>query len=78
MYGRPELLSIPLTMITLGMDAHDIVDICCNLMGIISNDLDASRFDGFHTTDVRKLINKHSKEFGSKTTASLLKVYDIA
>lgn len=88
MNGRPELLSLPLAMITIGMDIEDVIDVCVNLLDVISNDLDQSRYSNRVSSDIRKLILKHAsgpsaargsdRQFDEATTESLLKIYDIA
>jgi len=62
MNGRPELLSLPLAMITYGMHIDDVINICVNLMNTIAKDLDSSKFSliKLDTNDIKKLIQKHA------------------
>jgi hypothetical protein len=80
MYGRPELLSLPLAMITLGMDIDEVIDICINLLGPISDELDKSRYEGHVKTDVREIIGNlvDKNVFDKETADSLYKIYDTA
>lgn len=80
MYGRPELLSLPLAMITLGMDIDEVIDICINILGPISDELDKSRYEHNITTDVRKIISSLVEQnvFDSTTANSLYAIYDTA
>jgi hypothetical protein len=40
MNGRPELLSIPIAMATLGMEVDDMIDVCVDLMDAIGKKID--------------------------------------
>jgi hypothetical protein len=40
MNGRPELLSIPIAMATLGMEVDDMIDVCVDLMDAIGKEID--------------------------------------
>lgn len=81
----PELMSIPLAMITLGVDIYTTVQVCVTLLDVIAQDLSQNRFQQNVYTDVRKII--YDRTYGSKnkeavfdkeTGESLLKVYDFA
>ena len=44
LHASPDLMSMPLTMIALGMNINSVVDICVNLLDIIAKDLEQNRF----------------------------------
>lgn len=75
-YGTPDLLSIPLAMLTLGIDVQSVMDICVKYLGRVAEELETNRFIG-KRKDVRDVI-KESKTLPGNVQASLLKIYDFA
>lgn len=79
LHANPDLMSMPLAMVALGMDINQVVDTCVNLIDIIAKDLEANRFTSNKKKDVRKIIREHTgKEFDQATGASLLAIYNVA
>ena len=75
-YGTPDLLSIPLAMLTLGIDVQSVMDICVKYLGRVAEELETNRFVG-KRKDVRDVI-KESKTLPGNVQESLLKIYDFA
>lgn len=78
MYGNQELLSIPLTMITLGMNIDDVVKLCIDLLEPVAKELDQNRFRNPGSNNVRQIIARIKSYPDAMTQKSLLKIYDIA
>jgi hypothetical protein len=74
MNGRPELLSIPIAMATLGMEADDMIDICVELLDSVGKEIDKA--DGGYV-NIREIIANDSTLSESNKT-SLLALYDFA
>lgn len=76
MNGRPELLSLPLAMVSIGMHIDDVINICVNVLDPLVKQIDNG------VTDIRKAIEKLIS--GAQTPEekqnyeSLLKIFDIA
>lgn len=83
-YGTPELLSMPLAMLTLGIDVQTTMDICVEYLGKVADLLETNRFVELRP-NVRKIIDylDNPEIMGKdviteRTKNSLLKIYDFA
>ena len=76
-YGTPELLSLPLAMITLGMDIDSVIDVCVNILGDVAKVLERNRFNNGGYINVRDVIKRLSG-YNEETIKSLLNIYDFA
>lgn len=75
--ANPQLMSMPITMLTLGMDPKAVIDICVNLLDPIAKKMAGNRFQSQGNTNVRNLIQTE-ESYDEDTRASLLKVFDVA
>jgi len=80
MFGTPELLSIPLAMITYGMDVSDVVDICCNLFDKIYDRLSVNGLRDDTNINVAEVINGlyDDQEIDEDTKNSILTFYKLS
>lgn len=76
--ATPELMSIPVTMLTLGMPPKQVLDICITCLDPIAKSLKYNRLQEAGTTNVRKLIANNNTDFDEVTKKSLLAIYDAA
>lgn len=78
-HGIPDLLSIPLAMITLGIDIKTVVDVCVNILGDVADDIQKNRFENAKKSNVRNAIALlREKGYNQQTVSSLLFIYDFA
>lgn len=76
MNGRPELLSIPIAMATLGMEVDDMIDVCVDLMDAIGKKIDEA--DGGYV-NIREIIAEvNDPKLTPESKQSLLDLYDFA
>ncbi len=75
-YGTPDLLLMPLAMITLGIDPQTVMDICVEFFGDVADALEVNRFEK-NRTNVRDVL-KNLNTVDAVTRESLLKIYDFA
>lgn len=76
--GTPELLNIPLSLISIGMTVQDVTDICVQYLVPLLKDLNVGIGD--KKKNIQDILKKKSEESGplSKGYASLLKVTGVA
>jgi hypothetical protein len=75
--ASPELMSIPITMLTLGIPPKQVLDVCITCLDPIYQKLQRNRLQNPGSGNVRNLI-RDATEFDAVTKESLLKVYDAA
>lgn len=75
--ASPELMSIPITMLTLGIPPKQVLDVCITCLDPIYQKLQRNRLQNPGSGNVRNLI-RDATEFDTVTKESLLKVYDAA
>lgn len=79
-HGTPELLSMPLAMITLGMDIDTVIDVCVDILDAVHEKMSKNRFMDLSSIDVRDVIAELGKEkvITENTQRSLEIIYDFA
>lgn len=84
-YGTPELLSIPLAMITLGVDIETTIDTCVTVLEKVHDKLSQNRYLNASHQNVRNVIASLAvkdangqSDLDQDTVNSLLKIYDFA
>lgn len=75
--ATPELMSMPLAMLTLGMPPKQVMDVCINLLDPIAKMLQKNRLQESANANVRNLIAS-CKEYDDTTKQSLIKIFDFA
>lgn len=75
--ATPELMAIPITMLTLGMPPKAVLDICITCLDPIAKKLKVNRLQNAGSRNVRNFIADESS-FDKATKTSLLRIYDAA
>lgn len=76
--ATPELMSMPIAMLTLGIPPKQVLDICITCLDPIAKQLRRNRLQNPEYVNVRQLIENDTINFDENTRQSLLKVYDAA
>lgn len=75
--ANPQLMSMPIAMLTLGMDPKSVIDICINILDPIARKMEGNRLQESVPTNVRKLI-ANEDSYDDITRQSLLRIFDFA
>lgn len=79
-HATPELLSMPLAMITLGMDIDSVIEVCVNVFDAIHKEMSKNRFESLSPIDVLDAISilEDNETITADTANSLRDIYNFA
>ena len=79
-HGTPELLSMPLAMITLGMDIDSVIDVCVNVLDAVHKQMAVNRFENLSSPNVLDVIDilYNAGQITENTARSLRTIYNFA
>lgn len=75
--ANPQLMSLPIAMLTIGMDPKSVIDVCINVLDPIARKMEGNRLQDNVSTNVRKLI-LNEDSYDEVTRQSLLRIFDFA